>query len=103
MAERVRVKIAFVGGGSYSWGPELLGDLALSTGLEGTVCLVDLDRVAGERMERLGRRYMQERDAPFEVTYTPELSAALDGADAVILSITTGGLDAMRGDLEIPE
>ena len=27
------MKITFIGGGSYSWGPTLLGDLALSQGL----------------------------------------------------------------------
>lgn len=97
------MKIAFVGGGSYSWGPELLGDLALSTALEGTVVLVDRDPVAGERMERLGRRYMQARDGAFEVVFSGDLAPALDGADAVILSITTGGLDAMRGDIAIPQ
>jgi galacturan 1,4-alpha-galacturonidase len=97
------MKIAFVGGGSYGWGPDLLGDLALSKTLGGTVCLNDIDSVAGERMQRLGQKYMAARDATFAVTYTPSLDEALDGADYVLLSITTGGLRAMRGDVEIPE
>lgn len=97
------MKVTFIGGGSYSWGPTLLGDLALSDIVAGEVCLTDIDDVAGERLSHLGRRYMTERGAPVQVTYTPSLADALDGADYVIVSITTGGLDAMRGDLEIPE
>lgn len=97
------MKVAFIGGGSYSWGPTLLGDLALSQVLDSQLCLMDIDAVAGERLCRLGQRYMQQQGAPFQVIYTPSLAEALDGADYVILSITTGGLEAMRGDLEIPE
>jgi alpha-galactosidase len=97
------MKLAFVGGGSYSWGPAVLGDLALSDTLSGTVCLMDIDPRAGERLQRLGQLYMDNRQAPFEVTYTRSLPEALEGADYVILSISTGGLAAMRGDLEIPE
>src|SRR5579875_3797165 len=97
------MKIAFIGGGSYSWGPALLGDLTLSTTLSGTVCLMDRNPVAGERLQRLGQRYASERRSTLNVTYTASLPEALEGADFVILSITTGGLEAMRGDLEIPE
>lgn len=96
------MKIAFIGGGSYSWGPTLLGDLALSESLQGQICLMDIDPVAGERLRRLGERYLQETRAPLQLAYTPQLAEALDGADYVIVSITTGGLEAMRGDLEIP-
>jgi alpha-galactosidase len=97
------MKVTIIGGGSYSWGPTLLSDLALSDVVAGQVCLMDIDPVAGERLCLLGRRYMAERGAPAQVTFTGSLAAALDGADYVIVSITTGGLDAMRGDLEIPE
>jgi alpha-galactosidase/6-phospho-beta-glucosidase family protein len=97
------VKIVFIGGGSYSWGPTLLGDLALSGSLAGQVCLMDIDQIAGERLRLLGERYMAQQRSPIEISYTPSLAAALEGADYVIVSITTGGLDAMRGDLELPE
>jgi galacturan 1,4-alpha-galacturonidase len=97
------MKIAFIGGGSYSWGPALLGDLTLSTALSGTVCLMDVNPVAGERLQRLGQMYVTHQRASLNVSYTASLAEALEGADFVILSITTGGLEAMRGDLEIPE
>jgi alpha-galactosidase/6-phospho-beta-glucosidase family protein len=97
------MKLAFIGGGSYSWGPALLGDLTLSTTLSGTICLMDINPVAGERLQRLGRVYVADQRSALNVTYSSSLPEALEGADFVILSITTGGLEAMRGDLEIPE
>lgn len=97
------MKLVFIGGGSYSWGPALLSDLTLSKALSGTVCLMDPNPVAGDRLQRLGQMYAARQHAPLDVTYTPSLPEALEGADLVVLSITTGGLEAMRGDLEIPE
>src|SRR5579871_6383503 len=96
------MKIAFIGGGSYAWGPPLLGDLALSGKVEGAICLTDRHREAGENLKRLGQRYMASTQTRLDVEYTPVLDEALDGADYVLLSITTGGLEAMRGDLDIP-
>jgi len=78
-----------------------LGDLALST-LEGSVWLIDRNPVAGEHLAQLGNLYMTARRTPLTVQYAASPAAALDGADVVLLSITTGGLAAMQGDLEIP-
>ncbi|HVA90192.1 MAG TPA: hypothetical protein VNL71_10145 [Chloroflexota bacterium] len=97
------MKLAFVGGGSYAWGPPLLADLALSTHLTGEVVLHDIDPVAGERLARLGTLLTAQSASPLAMRFTPSLEEALDGADFVVLSITTGGLAAMDGDLGIPE
>ncbi|HEY8283100.1 MAG TPA: hypothetical protein VIJ28_01805 [Chloroflexota bacterium] len=97
------MKLAFIGGGSYAWGPPLLTDLALATHLTGEVVLHDLDPVAGERLARLGTLLTAQTASPLAIRFTPSLEEALDGADFVVLSITTGGLAAMEGDLAIPE
>ena len=97
------MKLAFVGGGSYAWGPSLLTDLALDTHLTGEVVLHDLDPVAGERLTHLGALLTAQTASSLAVRFTPSLEEALDGADFVVLSITTGGLAAMEGDLAIPE
>ncbi len=97
------MKLAFVGGGSYAWGPPLLSDLALSTHLTGEVILHDIDPVAGERLARLGALLTAHTASPLTIRFTSSLEEALDGADFVALSITTGGLAAMEGDLAIPE
>ena len=38
-----RTRICFVGGGSYNWMPKLLGDLALTRDLAGTIVLHDIN------------------------------------------------------------
>ncbi len=80
-----RTRICFVGGGSYQWAPKLLTDLALTKNLAGTIVLHDVAPEPLAEMQRLGRKIMAEASAEF-----------------VIVTITTGGLEAMRHDLDIP-
>lgn len=97
------MKIAIVGGGSYQWAPMLLRDIALEPALAGAqVVLYD---IAPEPLALVGRwaeRLNQALPQPLTVETTTDRATALAGADAVILSIAVGGLEAMRHDLEIP-
>jgi len=96
-------KITFIGGGSLQWAPKILVDFVLTKELEGwRLCLHDIDKEALERMERLGRKIFEEAKGDFYLESTLSLEEALEGADFVILSISTGGLATMRYDLEIP-
>src|SRR6266516_7591643 len=97
-----RTRICFVGGGSYNWTPKLLTDLALTRDLAGTVVLHDIDSAALEEMQRFGRAVMAAADADFAVEASDDLSEALRGAEFVIVTITTGGLEAMRQDIDVP-
>lgn len=94
--------ICIVGGGSYNWTPTLLQDLALTPGLGGRVMLHDVDAAALDDLARLGRRIVAVAESPLAIEATIDLRQALTGADVVVLTITTGGLAAMRHDLEIP-
>lgn len=96
------LRICIVGGGSYNWSPTLLQDLALTPGIAGTVVLHDLNPAAANDLCLLGRKIMQVVGAPLDIEMNPNLSEALDGADFVVLTITTGGLEATRLDLDIP-
>jgi alpha-galactosidase/6-phospho-beta-glucosidase family protein len=96
------VRVCVVGGGSYNWGPILLGDLAATQDLAGTVVLHDLDAAAGEELCRLGRKLVAAAGSGLSVEAIPDQREALRGADAVVVTITTGGLEAMRHDLEVP-
>ncbi|MDQ3413296.1 MAG: hypothetical protein M3509_14385 [Chloroflexota bacterium] len=98
----VPVRICVVGGGSYHWGPVLLQDLAATQGLAGTIVLHDLDPGAAEDMRRLGERLMAAAASGLRVETNPDPREALRDADFVVVTITTGGLAAMRHDLEIP-
>jgi alpha-galactosidase len=96
-------KIAFVGGGSYQWGPKIILDVALNEELRGgSLVLQDINAEALEDMYEWGTMALDVAQADLKLEKTPELEEALRGADFVVLSISTGGLDATALDLEIP-
>jgi alpha-galactosidase/6-phospho-beta-glucosidase family protein len=96
-------RIAFVGGGSYQWGPKIIQDVALNEKLRGgTLVLHDIDGGALQDMYEWGTRALEEAKADLRLEKTQRLDEALGGADFVVLSISTGGLDATALDLEIP-
>src|SRR5262249_6410983 len=98
-----RTRICFVGGGSYNWMPKLLADLALTPDLEGTIVLHDLSARALEDISQYGRKAFASVGSNFNIETTTDLDRGLDGADFVVVTITTGGLDTMALDLAIPE
>ena len=98
------MKATIIGGGSYGWaigfmrqliGSEVLPDLR--------VTLMDLDPEALGYVAKAVAKYQEIRGTHLPVETTTDLDAALDGADFVLVSISTGGLEAMRADVEIPE
>jgi alpha-galactosidase/6-phospho-beta-glucosidase family protein len=96
-------KICFVGGGSYNWMPKLLGDLALTPDIEGTVVLHDINPTALDDIQRYGRKAFARTGSNFDIETTTDLQRGLDGAQFVVVTITTGGLETMGLDLSIPE
>jgi alpha-galactosidase/6-phospho-beta-glucosidase family protein len=96
-------RICFIGGGSYNWMPKLLGDLALTPELEGTVVLHDINQTALDDIQRYGRKAIAKADSHFTIDTTTDLERGLEGADFVVITITTGGLETMGLDLGIPE
>jgi galacturan 1,4-alpha-galacturonidase len=96
-------KIAFVGGGSYQWGPKIILDVALNEALRGGhLILHDINGEALDEIYEWGRKALDQSEAELKLEKTLRLEEALDGADFVVLSISTGGLDATALDLEIP-
>jgi alpha-galactosidase len=96
-------RIVIIGGGSYTWGPTFLRDLLAVPELRGST--ITLQDILQERMDlvyALGRKMIQDFGLDFRLEQTPTLEEALQGADFVLLTITTGRLEAMRPDLEIP-
>ena len=53
-------------------------------------------------MQQLGQKIMAAAGADFAIETSPNLAEALRDAEFVIVTITTGGLEAMRKDLDIP-
>lgn len=103
-AGRGKPKIAVIGGGSYQWVPKIIEDIALNEDLQGTrIALHDIDAEALNDLYRWGDRMTDLASADVELEQTLRLDDALAGADFVVVCISTGGLDAMAHDLEIPE
>ena len=97
------MRIAFVGGGSLTWMPELMTDLALTPELHGaTVVLQDVDPPSLERTLPLCRLIAHEARSDMRLEATLERQVALRDARFVVFCVGTGGLEGMRADLEIP-
>lgn len=98
------LKITFIGGGSYNWGPSLINDLVLSDGLDGSeVWLLDLRIAPAEEIAAAARAMNDRFGKRFRFRPTTSAPKALSGADFVVITITAGGLGAMKHDLKIPE
>jgi len=96
--------VGYVGGGSGSWAPTLMNDLARCTDLAGEVRLYDLDPDRAARNARLGNRIQEREAAVGDWTYeaVDSLRGALDGADFVVCSTQDPPGETMVHDLDIP-
>jgi len=96
-------KIAVVGGGSYQWVPKIILDVALNEDLRGSrLTLHDINPEALDDLFRWGNKAKEVAKSDLVLEKTERLDEALEGADFVVLSISTGGLESMAHDLEIP-
>jgi alpha-galactosidase/6-phospho-beta-glucosidase family protein len=99
----VSTQVTIVGGGSYQWGPELMADLFGTPALAGMhLVLEDIDAAPLPKMEALAHKLNDAMGAKATVATTTDLRGALDGADFVIVCISTGGFRSMAVDLDVP-
>jgi alpha-galactosidase len=97
------MQITIIGGGSYQWSPELLADLLGTASLHGChIVLEDVDPRPLEKMVPLAQKVNDALGAGVTIASTTDQKAALEGADFVIVTISTGGFESMAADLEIP-
>jgi alpha-galactosidase len=97
-------RIVIIGGGSYQWVPKLLIDVANTPSLhDAEIVLQDVNPEPLPLMSRWVERIADRRGIGLSVSSTTDQRRALEGADFVVISISTGGFTSMRHDLEIPE
>jgi len=97
-------KIVIIGGGSYQWGPTFLRDIFIHPQLQGsTIVLHDIDPQPLDLIYALGKRMIRLLASDSRIFKTLSLDEALQDADFVILTISTGALETMRVDIETPE
>lgn len=101
----MKIKLAYIGGGSKQWARVFMNDLALTEGLEGEIALYDIDIQAAFRNAAIGERINQNEKTVTKWNYVvyENLENALDGADFVALSILPGTFDEMQSDVHQPE
>jgi len=97
-----KLKFVIVGGGSVNWMPHLAMDLFMTEELRGSrLVLVDINEDAARLMEAYCKKLAEHVGGGWTVEVA-DLETALDGADGVCVSISTGGYDAMHNDYTIP-
>jgi alpha-galactosidase len=96
-------KIVIIGGGSYNWAPTIISDILFTPELDGSAIV--LEDIAPEPLSvihSLGQKMIAEKRSGCTLNITTTEQEALQGADFVIVTISTGGFEAMQKDLEIP-
>ncbi|TYT24361.1 alpha-glucosidase/alpha-galactosidase [Dictyoglomus thermophilum] len=79
------MKIAIVGAGSFRFALQLIGDLAKTPSLNGSlIALMDINEERLNATYILAKRYMEELGSALKFEKTTNLEAALEGADFVI-------------------
>lgn len=101
----VKIKIAYIGGGSKLWARTFMNDLALSDCLSGEIRLYDIDIDSAVINQKIGMRINENKDAKskFDYIVCDEIGKCLDDADFVVLSILPGTFDEMEIDVHLPE
>lgn len=98
-----RLKIVIVGGGSVAWAPNVVRDMLLTPSLAHShFVLLDTNRRASDLTKAFLEKLARELGSKATFTSTDRRDA-MRGADYVVITISTGGLDAMAHDLSIPE
>jgi alpha-galactosidase len=97
-------RITFIGGGSYQWTSKLLVDLVNMPSLvDAHVVIEDIDPAPIPRMLELVEHIARVRGIGLTATGTTNQREAVDGADYVVVCISTGALESMALDIAIPE
>lgn len=101
------VKIAYIGGGSYSWTPNIVRDIVFKPGLENVkldIYLMDIELDRAETVRRGLQVWFDDWGVDrVKLTATQDARASIKDADFVIITISTGRLKTMAHDLAIPE
>jgi alpha-galactosidase len=97
------MQVTIIGGGSYQWTPKLITDLLATPSLAGChIALMDIDPTPLSKMAALLGRANEALGARVTVETTTDRRRALEGADFVVVTISTGGFASMAVDLEVP-
>jgi alpha-galactosidase len=96
-------QVTIIGGGSYQWAPTLIVDLLKTESIRPLrLVLEDIDPTPLPTMEAFTKLAAEKLGTDVDVFTTTDQRKALEGADFVVVTISTGGFPTMRVDLEVP-
>ena len=90
-------------GASTGWTPKLVTDLIAAFDAPLEIRLVDINPANADLCVEWGKAANKHWNRQDKYIPYSDRRRALEGVDAVIITISTGGLDAMEHDLAIPE
>lgn len=97
-------KVTFIGAGSLGFTRGLVRDVLTFPLLQdATISLMDIDPERLEFARRATEKIIAQGKYPAKIEATTNRAEALEGADAVLCTILSGGLDVWRHDIEIPK
>ncbi len=97
-------RIVIIGGASLQWVPKLFLDIVNMPSLaESELVLQDINPEPLPAMADFVHHVNGLKGAGITVSTTTDRREALEGADYVVVCISTGAFESMRHDLEIPE
>jgi alpha-galactosidase/6-phospho-beta-glucosidase family protein len=105
---RKKIKIAYIGGGSQIWAPNIIRDIVCKPQLKNVeieIALIDIHMGRAQAIHELFKVKLKEWSFDDRVRIYPTLDPVegLTNADFVIITISTGRLPAMSYDLDTPE
>ena len=90
-------RIVVIGGGSFQWVPKLFCDLVNTPSLAAAeIVLEDIDPAPLQDMVDFAESIVAKAGVAMKVSGTTDQRAALEGADYVVVTISTGGFASMR-------
>lgn len=97
-------KFAFIGAGSFGFTRGLVRDiLSFPAFNDAEIALMDINDERLAYITRAVERIVAEGGYPAKVTATKDRAVALEGADGVLCTILSGGVNIWRHDVEIPK
>jgi len=97
-------KFAFIGAGSFGFTRTLVRDiLSFPKFADATIALMDIDPVRLDYITKAVNKIVKAGNYPATVVSTLNRAEALEGADGVLCTILSGGVDVWRYDIEIPK
>lgn len=99
-----KLKIVIIGGGSYIWAPNIVKDMLLKKTIQNAeFVLYDINPKASDLCGRFLNKIANQLGIEADIKSTHDRVSAFKGATHFVITISTGGLNAMSHDLAIPE